>query len=299
MTNNEYLEEVLKAQTMSKESQELKDLQRRRADVEKLLRREFSESSPTIRYGGSMAKGTMIREAYDLDIICYFPHEDDDAGETLKEIYGNVRDALSNEYLVTEKPSALRLKDRNSDTCSVDFHIDVVPGRFTDGTKNDAFIYRTTGEKARLKTNLDVHISHIRDSGVVDAIRLLKLWRFLHRLSIKHFALELLAVEILKPKKSATLATQMKHIWTVFQDESDTVSIEDPANPSGNDLSELLSNTVRWELASQGLVALEAIENSGWSSIFGKVEESSDADKIASLHIAAASSIGRARPWGR
>jgi hypothetical protein len=31
-------------------------------------------------------------------------------------------------------------------------------------------------DKKRLKTNLDVHLDHVRDSGVIDAIRLAKLW---------------------------------------------------------------------------------------------------------------------------
>ena len=51
-------------------------------------------SSPTIRYGGSKAKGTMIKEAYDLDMTCYFGHDDTRAGQTLEDIYGNTRKAL-------------------------------------------------------------------------------------------------------------------------------------------------------------------------------------------------------------
>ena len=52
----------------------------------------------------------------------------------------------------------------------MDFHIDVVPGRFTDETKADAYLYQCGGDKKRLKTNLDVHLDHVRDSGVTDAI---------------------------------------------------------------------------------------------------------------------------------
>src|SRR2546428_13535865 len=137
MTTNDFLAKVLAAQTLSDDSEELKTLQERRAEVEKVLRDHFEDCSPTIRYGGSKAKGTMIKEAYDLDIICYFPHEDTSAGETLEDIYHNVRKALEAEYWVEQKPSALRLRDRDPQNFKVDFHIDVVPGRYTDDTKTD------------------------------------------------------------------------------------------------------------------------------------------------------------------
>ena len=55
--------------SLADDSEELKTLQERRAEVEKVLRDHFEDCSPTIRYGGSKAKGTMIKEAYDLDII--------------------------------------------------------------------------------------------------------------------------------------------------------------------------------------------------------------------------------------
>ena len=33
------------------------------------------------------------------------------------------------------------------------------------------------GSKSRLQTNLDVHLDHVRESGVVDAIRVMKILR--------------------------------------------------------------------------------------------------------------------------
>ena len=91
MNDNQYLEAILGQQALTPESEELKALQQHRSDVEDILRKHFSQSSPTIRYGGSFAKGTMNKEAYDLDIIGYFPHHDTTAGETLEEIYTQYR----------------------------------------------------------------------------------------------------------------------------------------------------------------------------------------------------------------
>ena len=136
MTDNEYLQTVLKSQDLADDSAELKALTARRKDVEALLRSAFPDSSPTIRYGGSKAKGTLIKESYDLDIVCCFPHDDTTAGETLEDIYNNVAAALEKDYAVERKRSALRLRDKDL----VDFHIDVVPGRFTDDSKTDCFL---------------------------------------------------------------------------------------------------------------------------------------------------------------
>ena len=202
MNDNQYLQNILDAQTLDPDGEEIKALRAHRKDVESLLTGKFKDSALTIRYGGSKAKGTMIVEAYDLDLIAYFDHDDTSAGDTLKDIYFNVETALASDYLIVRKPSALRLKSKDANQYGVDFHIDVVPGRYVDDTRGDTFLYLSTGDKERLKTNLDVHIAHVKDSGVIEAIRLLKLWRVRNAIPIKHFALELLAIELLKLLRS-------------------------------------------------------------------------------------------------
>jgi hypothetical protein len=300
MDTEEYLKSLLKTQTLAPESQELKDLQQHRADVEEVIRKHFNDCSPTIRYGGSKAKGTMIRESYDLDIICYFPHDDTAAGDTLEEIYKNVKAALSSKYLVEPKASALRLSALDPKNYGVDFHIDVVPGRFTDDSKTDAFLYQASREKKRLKTNLDVHINHIKGSGVTEAVRLLKLWKVRNGLRVKNFALELFTIDLLKYKKTAALENQLTNVWGKLRDEIDEISIEDPANPTGNDLTELLSPTIRVELSSIGKRTIEIIDKSGWEAIFGPVEEEKNENgkrKIETLRRAAAAVVTPIKPW--
>jgi hypothetical protein len=297
MNSNEYLQAVLREQTLAPEGAELKALHEQRDKVENLLRDHFADCSPTIRYGGSMAKGTMIKAAYDLDVICYFPHDDTAAGETLEDIYENTRKALEADYWVEPKASALRLMDRDPKNFKVDFYIDVVPGRYTDETKTDTFLYQASGEKKRLKTNLDIHIEHVKESGVTAAIRLLKLWRVWNGLHIKHFALELLAVKLLKEKKSATLMTQLKHVWEELRDHSADLAIEDPANPKGNDLGPLLDASIRNELSTVARTTLDAIEKSGWQAVFGEIIERSEEDKTAALRRAAASVTMPTKPW--
>jgi hypothetical protein len=296
MTDNDYLNDVLNSQNLDPNGSELEALQKEREKVEKLLRKQFGYS-PTIKYGGSKAKGTMIKESYDLDIINYFPHDDTSAGETLEDIYNNTYNALCDEYSVERKSSALRLKDKNQQSYGTDFHIDVVPGRYIDGEDGDMFLFRSSGEKKWLKTNLDVHIAHIRDSGVIDAIRLMKLWRVRNAVPIKIFALDLLTIDLLKHRKNSSLASQLVHIWEELKDNSDSLSIEDPANPAGNDLSEMLSPYVRLSLKRVATSTLSTLENDGWEAVFGSVENISDADKKDSLRHIAAFIAQPSKPW--
>jgi len=296
MTPNEYLKTVLELQKLADDSDEMKELQAHRADVEKLLRNEFATSSPTIRYGGSKAKGTLIKESYDLDIICYFPHDDTAAGGSLEEIYNNVSRALAKKYLVSPKTSALRLKSNDPRTLALDFHIDVVPGRYVDGADGDCFIYQAGAEKQRLKTNLEVHINHVRESGVVDPIKLLKLWKTRRSLQIKQFIWELLIIKLLDGKTSETLAAQLEHVWTEVRDSEDPMSVEDPANPTGNDLSAAVS--AAWpSLRGAADATLSTLANSGWQAVFGTTKRLDETARVETLSKAAASASIITKPW--
>lgn len=295
MMVSEYLEAVLKSQTLEEGSSELEDLRKRREDVEKVLRAKYTNPAPTIRYGGSKAKGTLIRESYDLDIICYFENDDTSAGETLEEIYNNVAKTLEKDYFVERKTSAIRLKTKEK----VDFHIDVVPGRFTDQKKEDAFLYISSGEKKRLKTNLQVHIDHVKNSGVIDALKLVKLWRVRNSLVVRNFVLEIMTIDLLAPKKNSILENQLEHFFREVVVKADTITVKDPANPEGNDLSPLLDATVRAELKSLANRAVGYIEQKNWEAIFGKVpDDGAGKDKRAQIH-AAAAVAKRSKPWSR
>ncbi len=293
MSVHDYLEAVLRDQTLTSGSEELTKLQGHRKKVESLLRRKFAETSPTIRYGGSKAKGTMIKASFDLDMPCYFPHDETGAGETLQDIYANVQMALQEEYITDPKTSAIRLKDTADYS---DFHIDVVPGRFVEGSDGDVFIFQSSAEKCRLKTNLDVHIAHIRDSGVTDAIRLVKLWREHQGLHVKTFVLELLVVELVKKRKSASLERQLVHIWTALRDRADELSVEDPANPAGNDLSSYL-DAVSATLSTAAGSTLERVDADDWEAIFGPVEDESEGSRVVGLRSIAASVSTPHKPW--
>jgi hypothetical protein len=296
MTADEYLGEVLASQALGDDSDEVKALQKHRADVEKLLRDNLADTVLTIRYAGSKAKRTMNKESYDLDIISYVNSGDNTSGETLEDIYDNHRKVLASRYSVEPKGSALRLKGGNPEDLGVDFHIDVVAGRFTDETKTDAYLYQSGGEKKRLKTNLDLHLDHVRDSGLIDAIRLAKLWRVRNGLPIRTFVLELAVIKLLADKKNKSLSSQMEHFWTELRNNSANLTVEDPANPNGNDLSKCLDDNLKSQLSSTAKRTLEQINSSGWEAVYGSVKKQEKSARIEILRNAA-SVAAPSRPW--
>ena len=294
MSNDDYLKKVLQQQELDDDSAEVAKLEQHRRDVEELLVSKFGDGA-TFREGGSKAKGTMIKDLYDLDLLNYFSRDDDAAGETIKEVFENVEKVLQKKYRTVRKGVAVRLRDCDSDE---DFHVDVIPGRFIDGDDGDAFLYPTSTDKERLQTNIDVHLAHVKNSGVIDAIRLLKLWRVRRGISVKTFPLELLTINCLKHKKKASLSDQLTHVLTEFRDNMDDLVIEDPAN-SNNDISGMLTDAIRASLTTQARETLQLVDGSGWEAVFGKIgtdtAKESTTDALRRIGAGAAAT----KPWCR
>mgnify|MGYP003632342584 CR=1 FL=1 len=291
-TNNsdtKQLDSILAGQKLKEGSSERKALRQHRDDVQALLRAAFG-SKLVIKYGGSKAKNTMIRASYDLDILCYFEHDDTAAGKTLKEIYDAVYDVLKPKYRVHKKNSALRLKAPSDGS---DFHIDVVPGRFVDESKGDAYLHQNDDEKQYLKTNPQTHIDHVVKSGHSDVISILKLLSCTYDLSVKTFVLELATLRVLEGTKSKGLTERVEAVLSEFRDNIDAISVTDPAN-GNNDLSKLWTPTVRMELCSRAKLALEAAEKHGWLHVFPSTPSAPAVERIKR---ATRATKGATRPW--
>jgi hypothetical protein len=291
MTPNEYLAALLESQALAEDSQELKDLRARGDQVKNLLAAALSAAEPSIRYAGSYMKKTLNKSSYDLDVAFRVPRDNDKAGGTIEEIFDAVKGVLGEHYTLEIKSSAIRLKGLDED--KPDFHIDVVPGRFIDSTKTDVFLHQTSGSKERLQTNLDVHLDHVRDSGVVDAIRVIKILRDRYALPWKTFVLELVVIELLAGHTKDDLETQIVHVLTELRDNIDDISVEDPAN-SNNDLSALFDSSIRALISGVATSALTEIDAGHWDTVLGPLP-SSDEEKERAIR-AAGGSV-KSKPW--
>lgn len=225
MSANDALHDLLEDQRIGQDSDEITEMQEHRAAIETIINDAFPSTDKTIKYGGSKAKGTMILESYDLDIIVYVHHGEDGLGITLKDIYENIADALEEDYHVERKNSALRLSARTNDSETEDLHIDVVPRRYVDDTCSDAYLHQNEGNKERLKTNLQTHIDHIKNCEGRDTLKLLKLIRVRHDLEMKQFAMDLLGVDLLESKAGETLEGQLTHVLESIRDSDGPLSM--------------------------------------------------------------------------
>lgn len=292
METEKYLDQILQKESLSKDSPEVKTMQDEKIKVEKIISDTF-DGNPVIRYAGSYKKETMIKASYDLDIACYFKHDDNSAGENLEDIFNNVQGALAKKYSVLPKKSALRLQNNDK----LDFHIDVVPGRFVDDSQSDAFLYQSAGDKKRLKTNLDVHVSYIKDSGLTKTIKLAKIWKNIYSVDVKTFVLELLVIKILaKTKDNDGLEKCLKIFFEELSSNIENISVEDPTN-SGNDLSALFDATVKTNLSAAATKAKTLIDDNKWEDLFGPPEDPDKAYVVGSLKTSSANQGNGPRPW--
>lgn len=285
MTVADFFNQLLKSQELTPEQSS--ELTGHRDEVEAVLREVFGQD-PTIRYAGSKAKGTMNADSYDLDIACYFPN---DCGKTIKEIYGEAKVALSEHFTIEPKTSALRIKSLNGNSSPVDYHIDVVPGRFMEKGK-DVFLYLSGADGERIQTNLKTHIDHIKNSGQQDVIRLMKLWKVRNRLNFRTFVLELLVIHALKGTGVTGSAKKAQEVLTFIRDNMTTVRLEDPAN-SNNVVTELLTSSEKLlasTLAGEAITRLEAVEEDeedekvgAWKWIFKEESTGKEAEASTPL----------------
>jgi histidinol-phosphate/aromatic aminotransferase/cobyric acid decarboxylase-like protein len=82
-------------------------------------------------------------------------------------------------------------------------------------------------------------------------------------------------------------------VLTAFADDIDSLFIEDPANPTGNDLTD----TIRAELSKIARNTLDAVDEHGWEHVFGKVEARNAVPRVQILRSAAAAVAVPTRPW--
>lgn len=302
MDANKFLRNLLDDQEVKDDSKEMKALLEERQKVEKLIFKHFPDEKPDIHLGGSLAKETMVLDSYDLDLPTYFG-TNQRKDKSLEENFNDLATCLETEYYVERKKSALRLKKKGAQKDHEDFRIDVVPGRYTDETKTDAYLYvNDATEKERLKTNLKTHIKHVRDSGYTDEIRLLKIWKVRNKTDVKTFILELLVIKILKDDKfNEGLEKNLKHVWEVIRDKVDDLVLEDPANPSGNDLSKIFNTAMKAEIKAAAKSALSKIDKeNGWYLVFNeKVPAKTSSAAYVSPSVLQVKPYGTTKRWDK
>ena len=290
MTANEYLEKLLEDYKISEE--EKNNIKAKRDEIEEKLRSHFSDKISTIKYSGSISKKTAINASKDIDIALHFKKG---SYATLKEMYEDVYDLLSELYIGVQKQNvSIGLPFEN---------VDVVPGRrIEEGSNNDVNLYRKDTDGS-IKTNLETHKVHIKNSNCRKIIRLLKIWKYKHSIKFKSFALELLVIKALDGFEGTSLVAKTKKVLEYIEENVETIRLIDPAN-SNNIVSDVIDSfrkSMIKSTASNSLDHLKKIaegtetELSAWKKVFNDYSSTTNSTNNLSLNTVSARATS---DWG-
>jgi len=202
-----------------------------------------------VNYSGSSAKGTAIRGIADVDLFISLKPE---TPGTLADIYNNLANFNGLKHLSPRRQNV-------SVGITYDGHsIDLVPGRKQSGYTTDHSLYRSKA-KTWTQTNVEKHISLIQNSGRLDEIRALKIWRAQHGLNFPSFYLELTVLDALHEKRAGAISSNFVTVLEYLRDKFVAAVVIDPVN-SNNRLSDELP------VAEKKLIAQKAAEclKSSW-----------------------------------
>lgn len=252
MTNESYLRELLNGQNLN--DNQIRNLRLHRDIIEEQIRKGI-KGTPKAYYGGSYAKNTLIQASYDLDIVFYWPS---DSPFSLESLYRTAESVLDKNWkTVIKKKVGLEIPFQG------DFHIDVIPGKFSSKDENYAYLYNNkTG--GRFQTSIYIQVDFVKKSGRQDVIRLMKLWKKRKNVPIKTFILESCVIEGCKGYDRSILESQLLAAFRYLRDNIQNSKIEDPSNSNNiisNDLTKEQKNRIR-NLAIQGIAAQY------WSQVF-------------------------------
>ena len=244
MSAQQYLESILAKYNLTEG--EVTNLKARRANIENALRTVMGPKIETIYYSGSYAKGTAIRLGFDLDICLYFKP---DSFGTLREMYSAVLEVLKSQRL-NFTPQTVSIHIDLGGT-----GIDVVPARSLGDGKGNANLY-VMNRDTSLLTNIPVHKEYISKSKARPTIKLMKVWRDLHSIHFKSFALELLVIKALEnTSPDAALDHQFMTALRFATEQTKQVRLIDPAN-SNNVVSDLIPENDKANLQSQSAASI-------------------------------------------
>lgn len=200
-----------------------------------------------IKLSGSRAKGTAIDLSTDLDLFISLSST---TQNSLEEIYDSLYNCMVREGITARKQNV---------SIGVFYQgkkVDLVPAKRQSQYGNDHSLYKRK-VNSWTKTNIDTHISCVRQSGRITEITALKIWRENHGLEFPSIYLESFVINSLYGRSLSAPAENFMSLLRDIRDNIQTRKIIDPAN-TNNVLSDELSQKEKQSLsiaAQQGLTA--------------------------------------------
>ena len=225
-------------------------------DLHSKLKEWANECFLDIFESGSRAKGTAISLASDMDYVVSLTYN---CEGTLKNIYNFCFDWLSQYYTVRKQNVSIRVMLDG-------LKVDITPARKQPGHTHNHTIF-VSKRNSWKKTNIQIHIKDIQNSGRIKEIKLTKIWRELNRLDFPSIYLEyLLITSILKYRPLNDLENNFYYILLELSKERENplfFRISDPAN-TNNILSDLLTQGEKMQIIKK---AQASVSKQYWEEI--------------------------------
>jgi hypothetical protein len=260
LTAQQYLEGILSKYNLK--DKDIKMIKDHRSIVEHSLKQAYTNKIDTFYYSGSYGKGTAVNLKYDLDLCIYFKN---DAFSTLHEMYLDVYKCLNymsedfeyilgEGYVVTKQNVSIGLRGY--------LDADIVPARIINEKSKDANLYVSENGE-HIKTNIPLHIEYVNKSKCRPIIKLMKVWKYQHKIHYKSFALELLTIRALKDYNNPDYGKQVWHVLEYIRDHVESIKLVDPAN-SNNIVSNLIIQSDKINMKNQ---AKSSLQKQYWKDI--------------------------------
>ncbi len=200
----------------------------------------------SLKQSGSSAKGTALKGIADFDIFISLKAE---TKKSLKDIFDNLDTAIKEAGWVTRRQNvSIGITHKN-------LKIDLVPGKIQPGYQNYHSIY-SSKKNTWMQTNVDLHITKVKNSNRVNEIILTKIWRHIHGLDFPSIYLELTVLDALYNKPKNDLAKNFLTVLIYLRDKFYESSVTDPSN-TNNKVSDMLYKYEKEAIAKQAKTSLE------------------------------------------
>jgi hypothetical protein len=250
MTTDEYLKEVLSKYSACSVS----TAKNKALPLLPTIKKWAGEYLYDTILSGSFAKDTAISVGTDCDVFISIMST---VPNSLSEIYELLFRAVTDAGFQATKQNV-------SIGINLNGHkIDLVPAKRQSQRGNDHSLWMYK-QQTWTKTNIETHIAEVRNSGRTNEIKLLKIWRHVHKLEFPSFYLELVAIKLLKGSPMNALTGNFYKVLEFLGSNkfSDT-TFYDPANGE-NVISEDISN---FEKSMISLTAFDTLQKGsivGW-----------------------------------
>jgi hypothetical protein len=206
-----------------------------------------------MQFCGSYAKGTRIKGSTDVDLLVAL------GPRTPLDI-----DRLYERFFAFLKARNLNPR-RRSVSIGLQYHgvtTDLVPAKQEWGASNDHRIFETERQHVT-RTNFDLHLKVVKESDVIEEIRLLKVWRDMRGLRFPSFCLELTVIDALRHQAHHQPAKNLEVVLNYLRDVFPNAPIRDPANFENRVSDDLLKH----EKLAIADAAAESLEYIDWAYI--------------------------------